>query len=394
VNVLYICNFQGPGVTATRRLRRNRALGGSRKIELLASALYDRGHSVTILSAGTPAERSGRWYGRLSESLAVRTNGSEPPVVYYEPAVDLPIANRLISAVALGHSVLRNSSKFDVAIVYNLAPEAVGAASLGQLRRLPWVLEYEDDACASLKRGRNQSWSGRALVGIARRNAAGMIAVNQELLSRVGIPNGTVVYGIVADESFCWPQRSYDSRAEPFRLVYAGSLTTAKGVDLLVEAAALLGPSVQLTVFGTGPEESRLTELVRPYPHIAIRGEVSREVLETSLSHAHVCVNPHRVQDGQQETLFPFKIAEYLAAGAVVVSSPLSALPRDVENGIAFYTNQSASGIVDAIERVKSDYATWSARSAAARQAVRSLVSEQAVGERVERILVNATAGR
>ena len=69
MRILYVANYQGPDLVLQRRIRRNRSLGGSRKIELISQTLQRLGHEVIILSTGTAAERSGRWFPAFESTV-------------------------------------------------------------------------------------------------------------------------------------------------------------------------------------------------------------------------------------------------------------------------------------------------------------------------------------
>lgn len=387
MRVLYLANYQGPALVQRRRIVRNRALGGSTTIESISRALANRGHEITLLSMGTPAERTGRVYGWQREQI--RTSRGAVRVTYL-PAIDLPVLNLWAGRAAVA-AYLRWRSQWDVALVYNLAPEALAAARRLRACGIPVVFEYADDASATLEKGPGGNPRGARLIAEARSLASGAITVNHELAQQLAAPRTLVVRAaILPDAAFDLPVRPFRAGAEPLRLLYTGGLTRPKGVDLLLEAFLRLRTHAELTIIGTGPLEQTVRRAAAGSPRLIYEGEVSRARLEELLGRAHICINPHRTDAGQKDTLFPGKVAEYVAFGAVVVSSKLGILPDEVRDGIHFYDRDEVGLLAEAIDGAAARHEELTTRLEAARRALREEVSDRAVGARIESLLQGA----
>jgi glycosyltransferase involved in cell wall biosynthesis len=338
------------------------------------------------MSAGIAAEASGKLYPGFSEVL--ESDGTRMLKAYYLPAVDLPILNRIMGIVSESCWLLQHR-KCDVAIVYNLGPgQLVGAE---ELRRagVPVVYEYEDDATATLERGAGGNPSGKLFVWAARRTACGVLAVNPLLKAQLGHANAEVIEGIVEDSRFECSTRDYDG-SEALRILYSGGLTSAKGIDLLIEAVKRLKESYILTITGSGPLAREVRAAASTNAMVRFLGEVDRLRLRKELERCHVSVNPHRTEKGQGATLFPFKVAEYLASGSVVVSSPLCSLPAEMREGIRIYSGDSPAAISSALSAVARDYYSCLRGVVRARRHIRERLSMSAVGARVEAVLERA----
>jgi len=379
MRILYLANYQGLEASRRRKFVRNRALGATTKVEALARILARSGHDVTLLSPAIRAERTGYCFEAMQETLAGVGPGSCK--IRYLAAWDLPVINKVVGYLGTISWLARHPS-WDLALIYNLGALELRAAKHFVSQGTPVVFEYEDDAAATLERGRGSNPGGLRLIARARSLAKGAITVNQELRAQLGVTNSIVVEGLVSDHLFEYDQRTYCHGEEPLQILYSGSLAPQKGVLLLLEAASMLDFSWRLTITGSGPLEAPVAALAKQDSRIRFLGELNRSDLEQQYAAAHLCVNPHRSVSGQAGTLFPFKIVEYLSAGCRVVSSPLGNMERRLADSIKFYSDDSAPAMARAISDVALHFAEWGeplkhARAYAAAQLSWSSVSER-----------------
>ena len=110
---------------------------------------------------------------------------------------------------------------------------------------------------------------------------------------------------------------------EPMRIVYCGGFEVWHGLSILVNAvrnAVGRGRSLQITLIGSGPEESRIIKLIREFGLEAIfvlAGQVNLPELATYLAQAHVGVAPYC---GWAE-YSGLKLLDYKAAGLATIAS-------------------------------------------------------------------------
>jgi glycosyltransferase involved in cell wall biosynthesis len=110
-------------------------------------------------------------------------------------------------------------------------------------------------------------------------------------------------------------------------------------------------PDWQLHVTGFGDMTDSLRQMARDNPGTVFHGLVTRAKLVELMASAKICVSPQLVSPtlGDQ---FPFKVIEYLAAGAHVVMTPMGKLESDIEEGITYMADNRPETIVSTLRRV------------------------------------------
>lgn len=385
MRVLYITDYQGAAVLRQRGHRRNRALGAAHKVELFATSLIRGGHDVLILSTGAVSEGTCRRYP------AVQTFESACGArVHYLPGLDIPRANMFYARRHLWR-FLETCEPVEAVLLYNLEwlyLEAILA--FVSKRRLPLIVEYEDNALVPIAGARFQRWYGRRgakAVQAARRNASGVVAVSEELVAQLALPNSIVVPGAVGDDVFSIPARRQLLEAGPFRLVYAGSLTRTKGVHELVNAVEDT-QNVVLDIVGSGPELSAVRS--RTGPRVTVHGEITRDELTRVYGSAHAAVNPHLMLDAMVGGIFPFKITEYIAAGLPVISTRLGSMPEAIAPAIVGAVSSLPADLSAAIETARGRYASLAAAVETSRRWIQQEYSTGALTRKLDDVLRHA----
>jgi glycosyltransferase involved in cell wall biosynthesis len=198
---------------------------------------------------------------------------------------------------------------------------------------------------------------------------------------RHGLPDDSAPAHIVPMGA--WIERTATATPESFerkRVAYLGHLVPRQGVELLLEALALLrrrGELVSADVIGTGPLESELrqhaTELglhdtVRFHGFVTDHRDVERILAEASLG-----VAPYRPTD-DTFTRFadPGKLKAYLAAGLPIVLTDVPPNARILEASAgAEIVEFDAVALAAAISTGLVSAELWGQRSAAARSFAR-----------------------
>lgn len=128
-------------------------------------------------------------------------------------------------------------------------------------------------------------------------------------------------------------QFEYSERNESNDLVAIGSLRKRKGYDILLEAIALVcerHPSIQLNVFGRGPQREELVAQVRRLgieENVTFHGFVDQSVLKEHLASARAFVHPSRSES------FSLVRLEAMASGCPVVVSDIDGAREMVRDG-------------------------------------------------------------
>jgi glycosyltransferase involved in cell wall biosynthesis len=112
-------------------------------------------------------------------------------------------------------------------------------------------------------------------------------------------------------------------------LLAVGRLVEKKGFHILIDAAARLRVPFQLEIVGEGPEEKRLTELIRAHglgPKIRLLGPRTHDDLPEAYSRAHALVAPSIVDQSGDRDGLPNVVLEAMACGRPVIASDVAAL--------------------------------------------------------------------
>lgn len=140
-------------------------------------------------------------------------------------------------------------------------------------------------------------------------------------------------------------------------LVFLGRLVSDKGVDLLLEALAILqredGAAPALTVIGEGPERAGLTETAAQLGlPVEFVGQQTGEELVRQLNAHRVLVVPSRLAE-------PFGVValEGAACGCIVVGSEQGGLPDSIGPCGLLFPNHDAPALAAALRRALTDEA-------------------------------------
>jgi len=121
-------------------------------------------------------------------------------------------------------------------------------------------------------------------------------------------------------------------------VAYAGHLYPWKGVDVLLQALALL-PDVRGSIIGGHPSEgdlARLQGLARTLgieARVTFAGFVHRSTIPALLEQADVLVMPHSATPVSERYASPLKLFEYMGAGKPIVASDLPAVREVLRDG-------------------------------------------------------------
>ena len=108
-------------------------------------------------------------------------------------------------------------------------------------------------------------------------------------------------------------------------VIFAGRLSSEKGVDTLINALAELGGGVELSVVGEGPERGVLEGLSASAApgRVKFHGRVAATELHEMIRRASVVVVPSRWYENQ-----PMVILEAFACARPVIGSELGGIPE------------------------------------------------------------------
>ena len=367
MRIAYITPYQGPTLEQRRPIDRNRSLSNRIKIELVAQLLKANGHEVEIISDGAVVELGARFYPGFWE-----TELSHPEIpVYYVSS--LPV--RRINGFWAGWQAARFLKKrhrvrpFDLVIILNLRSTQISCASYAiKHLGLPVIFQYEDDVFVSVSGEAEDGWVSKCYRSAYKRilnSVSGCTAVSPHLLSQLPVHIPTLLLrGVVGDDIL---KASEELKAKKRNcVVFSGTHVASNGVRELIagwQIAAIPRWELHITGFGVMTEELR--KMAARDPSIMFHGMISREELVRLLCSARICVNPHVISQ-TPGNVFAFKIVEYLAAGAHVVTTPMGNLEPKLESGITYMNDNSPATIAATLQRVirNRDYERTAAEAA------------------------------
>lgn len=368
MRIAYITPYQGPTVVNRRPIVRNRSVSNKIKIELIARLLHASSHEVEIISHGEVIERQLRFFPGFWE-----TELFHPKIpVYYVSS--LPI--RRINGFWAGWQALRFLKKrhrvrpFDLVIIFNLKPPQISCAKYATKELgLPIILQYEDDVFVDVfgkKRSGLVSRYHRSAYLKTINSVSGCMAVSPHLLSQVppNLPTA-LLRGVVGEDVLKTSEQM--KAAKKNWVVFSGTHIEENGVQELIAAWKMTALSCwKLHITGFGGLTKELQKMAEKDPSIIFHGLISREELVRLLCSARVCINPHAVSQSPGN-VFAFKIIEYLAAGAHVVTTPMGSLEQELEAGITYMSDNSPAIIAAALQQVIQDrgYERTAAQAAA-----------------------------
>ncbi len=160
------------------------------------------------------------------------------------------------------------------------------------------------------------------------------------------------------------------------QLGYFGGLEPDKGAGVLLELLPRLPKSWHMVVTGAGSLEPAFRRAAVEFPRaLTFYGRVAHGRVAELMFASDAIVNPHASIAAMHDGVFPFKVCEALASGALVISTPLP--PIDVELGDAMLPfDGSAAGLVKALARAPHRYTENRSVIEEVRQTVVALYSE------------------
>ncbi|GAC1332046.1 MAG: hypothetical protein NVSMB17_10710 [Candidatus Dormibacteria bacterium] len=256
------------------------------------------------------------------------------------------------------------------------ALRGLGARRAGRTNKVVyWGIDYVDNRFGDGLLTRTYEW----MDGVCCRNSdawydlseAALLARRRRHLSRPLAPSAVVPMGAWLDRVPNTVEDGHQAR----RLVYMGHLVPRQGVDIVIEALAILAsddPTISADIVGRGPELDALKALAGARgvaDRVRFHGFVAdHRELERILASGSVGLAPY-VTDQASFTAFadPGKLKSYLAAGLPVL---LTAVPPNAGDlaraGAAEVLEHDPRAFAAAARRLLSTPTEWQAMRSAA----------------------------
>jgi glycosyltransferase involved in cell wall biosynthesis len=358
-------------------------------VRRLALGLQGRGHQLSIVAPHVPgtAERETeqgmqvarfRYAPESLERIGYRGDARVGRLLLAPAALALPSY-----LLAFRRALRRQISTFKPDVLH--AHWWLPAGWLAAQSRTPLVVTSHGSDVRLLERSRLLLWMAK---GVARR-AARWTAVSRflarDLQSRLGLASEVEVTAMPVDTGLFESGRSA-SKASPPRILYAGNLVPAKGVDGLISALARLrdrGIDCRLRILGQGPAKESLEDLVRRLrltDRVTISPFVSQAEMPAEYGAATITVLPSR---GQAEGL-GLTLVEALLAGSAVIGTPAGGIPEVIEDGVTglLTPDGDADALAQRLTLLLQDHALRARLTAQGSERVRKIYSLDAAVDR------------
>lgn len=360
-------------------------LGATKKIELVAKLLQRLGYSVHYVDSGHPEQRL------TSPIMGEAATVGESAVRLWRPAC-LPNRKlgKLFNVLHAGALVDELAAlKPHLIWLYNsYAFEARWGMALQARTGARLILELEDLPLAR-HRGLNpkprlDQWYFERLLP-----RADMVTfVNADLMKHYEpeVRQSLLLPSVLQDAITSLPdRRRFES--ETHRLGYFGGLEVDKGVQVLLDLVPRMPPKWKLVVTGVGSLTGALREIAARHSNaIEFHGAVPHQEVVRLMSTCDAIVNPHAAITEMNNGVFPFKVCEALASGALLITTPLPAIDLDLAGHVEAFDG-SLDGLVQALQRAPALYARRHEALAGLRRAVCQRYGETAVFERVKQAI-------
>jgi glycosyltransferase involved in cell wall biosynthesis len=357
-------------------------LGAAKKIELVVQILHQLGFQVHLLDSSHPVEELGAAVEKPSHVGSV-------PVTLYRP-VSLPIRKfgKFLHVLVAKHFASR-FQQLDLSLVwvYNCYGfEARVALAVKEFCNAKLVLELEDLPLArahllSVKPRVDNHYLKRLLA------AADLVTcVNSFMRDKVVRGSTqTVLFPSLLRSSLASAQPMQRFTGRVVRVGYFGGLETEKGAGTLLQLAAELPDQFQLVITGSGALTPDFEIAAQAHPEqIFFHGRVSNDEVERLMFGCDIIVNPHATTVQFQEGVFPFKVFEAIASGALLVSTKLPPVDLNLSSSVIYFDG-SAGGLLKALREAPDFYRSHHTDVLNARKAVCDEFGETAILEKVRR---------
>ena len=278
--------------------------------------------------------------------------------------------------------LLRGPLRYDLVHVNNMPDFLVFAALLPRLLGRP-VIHDVHDLMPELYQEKFGARDGGALLRLLRFQerwaahfASAVLTVEERLkdiLAERAVPREKihVLMNLPDDRIFARKIAAPSPRTDnSFTLVYHGTLARRLGLDVAIEAVALLSaelPRLRLRIIGAGEERERLLALRDKHRLQDIvrfsDGFVPVETIPGLVADAEVGLIPLRISDGT-DIMLPTKLLEYVSLGIPCITPRTGTIARYFdESMVEFFEADDPKSLAKAIRKLH-DYPSHRARLA------------------------------
>ena len=136
---------------------------------------------------------------------------------------------------------------------------------------------------------------------------------------------------------------------------YAGSLFKIYGLEDLVKAFIKADiPDAELHIYGGGPYEEELKNLIRHHDKIKFFGYVSNDIIVQEQLKSTLLINPRPTNEEYTKYSFPSKNMEYMVSGTPVLTTKLPGMPKEYAEYVYLIEDENMDGITESLNEILS----------------------------------------
>lgn len=352
-------------------------LGAEKKIELVLMLLYRLGYNLHLVDSSHPA-------------LAFKTSvpgipsfvGATPVTLWRPFCLPSRKLGKLLNVV-LSSLFLRQLHSLSPAFVWvynSYSFEASAALYLKHRTNTKIVLELEDLPLARSRSLNPKPWLDQWFFPRLLAAADLVTYVNAAIQRKYATSSrrAMLLPSLLQQALVDAPSRVRFTDAA-YRIGYFGGLEMEKGAGILLDAVQALPEGWKLVVTGVGSLSQDFKTAQQMYPErLEFHGRVTHETVVSLMLGCDAISNPHTPISLMNEGVFPFKVCEALASGALLVSTALPSIDIDLSHSIVAFDG-SVKGFLASLSTAPAFYAenVNAIRSTCA--AIRTSYSEDAV---------------
>lgn len=214
------------------------------------------------------------------------------------------------------------------------------------------------------------------------------ILFSEKMIEEIPNINRYVVFEGLSTNSFSeiTPER-FGAKSDNICLLYAGGLSEAYGINLLLDAFNMLNePRYKLFIAGKGSTEieDHIRDVCRRNSRIEFLGEIPRETLLRLEKGCDVLINPRTNSGLFTRYSFPSKNMEYLSSGTPFIGFKLEGIPDEYDTYINYPDAETAEALAKTIIDVAQNKRAESIKRAAdAQRMVREQKNKYAQGRKI-----------
>lgn len=213
---------------------------------------------------------------------------------------------------------------------------------------IPDLPEYMSDKNNPVRR--SLKYLDAKLMGFALRRIDSFVLLSDYMAEKISINDRPWVRieGIFDDNTA--PESPVEMRSGDRIIMYSGNLDLSQGIGELISAFSQIKyTNYKLWITGHGNGLALIVEAAKEDNRISYFERLSRENLLAKQRKATILINPLKTGNPKVKYFFPSKTMEYLASGRVTLMYKLPSIPKEYDDYLYFFDDDSVDSMKDKI---------------------------------------------